>query len=103
MIICVASAYPELFALVGARVPDFRGLFLRGHGGNSAALKVVQADEVGPHTHTVNLWKHNAGGGGIYAYPKFDGYDGAIGTRPNSGVETRPKNMAVRYLMRAHP
>jgi hypothetical protein len=24
--------YPELFGLVGANVPDFRGLFLRGHG-----------------------------------------------------------------------
>jgi hypothetical protein len=26
------AAYPELFALVGGNVPDFRGLFLRGHG-----------------------------------------------------------------------
>jgi hypothetical protein len=24
--------YPELFALTGANVPDYRGLFLRGHG-----------------------------------------------------------------------
>ena len=31
-------SYPELFALVGGQVPDLRGLFLRGHGGNSAAL-----------------------------------------------------------------
>ncbi|WP_304046586.1 hypothetical protein, partial [Desulfovibrio piger] len=30
--------YPELFALMGGQVPDLRGLFLRGHGGNSAGL-----------------------------------------------------------------
>ncbi len=32
----ILSAYPELFALIGTKVPDFRGLFLRGVGGNSA-------------------------------------------------------------------
>uniref|UniRef100_UPI0025E539E0 phage tail protein n=1 Tax=uncultured Desulfovibrio sp. TaxID=167968 RepID=UPI0025E539E0 len=26
------TAYPELFALLGGRVPDLRGLFLRGYG-----------------------------------------------------------------------
>lgn len=31
------SAYPELFALVGAKVPDFRGLFLRGHGAQTSS------------------------------------------------------------------
>lgn len=30
-------AYPELFALVGAKVPDFRGLFLRGHGAQTSS------------------------------------------------------------------
>ena len=32
------TVYPELFALVGGHTPDLRGLFLRGHGGNSAGL-----------------------------------------------------------------
>ncbi len=35
-------AYPELFALVGGRVSDLRGQFLRGHGGNSAGLGAHQ-------------------------------------------------------------
>ena len=39
---CPAMSYPELFALMGGQVPDLRGLFLRGHGGNSAALGVTQ-------------------------------------------------------------
>ena len=29
--------YPELFALLGGRVPDLRGLFLRGYGSQSHA------------------------------------------------------------------
>ena len=35
-------AYPELFAVLGNSVPDLRGLFLRGHGGKSAALGTTQ-------------------------------------------------------------
>lgn len=40
------GAYPELSALLGGQVPDLRGLFLRGHGGNSAALGVKQGDAI---------------------------------------------------------
>ena len=40
------GAYPELSALLGGQVPDLRGLFLRGHGGNSAALGVQQGDAI---------------------------------------------------------
>ena len=40
------AAYPELFALMGGRVPDLRGLFLRGHGGSSAALGTRQEESV---------------------------------------------------------
>lgn len=29
------SGYPELFALMGGKVPDLRGLFLRGYGSQS--------------------------------------------------------------------
>lgn len=39
-------AYSELFALVGAKTPDLRGLFLRGVGGNSPALGVAQGDAI---------------------------------------------------------
>lgn len=31
------AAYPELFALMGGKVPDLRGLFLRGYGSQSHA------------------------------------------------------------------
>jgi hypothetical protein len=38
--------YPELFALIGGNVPDYRGLFLRGNGGNAAGLGVKQDSAV---------------------------------------------------------
>ena len=37
------SKYPKLYALMH-NVPDYRGVFLRGLGGNSATLGVLQGD-----------------------------------------------------------
>ena len=44
------GAYPELFALIGNSVPGLRGLFLWGHGGDSAALGVQQGNIKGQIT-----------------------------------------------------
>jgi hypothetical protein len=33
--VALPSVYPELFALTGPNVPDYRGLFLRGYGSRS--------------------------------------------------------------------
>ena len=44
--------YPELVALIGSRVPDYRG-GLRGVGGNSAALGILQEDEIKSHSHKI--------------------------------------------------
>ena len=38
--------YPELVAVVGATVPDYRGYFLRGVGGISACLGVRLGDAI---------------------------------------------------------
>lgn len=37
-----AAKYPEYVAKFGATTPDYRGFFLRGHGGKSGALGVAQ-------------------------------------------------------------
>ncbi len=100
------TAYPELFALVGARVPDYRGLFLRGVGGKSGALGVYQGDTVKSHRHSMEVGTDESdhgprvrGGGNLplsgTAYTDYagDGLD----------METRPVNKAVRYLIRALP
>ena len=85
-----SAVYPELFALVGGHTPDLRGLFLRGHGGNSAALGEQQGDVDG----------HFGIGSGSYSKhtTRFD-----LSRVVPTADENRPVNMAVRYLVRARP
>ena len=108
-------------ALVGPTVPDLRGLFLRGTGGNAAALGSVQGDAI----RNITGWIYNL----TTAYPS-DHVTGAFASQVTSyteayhgshlartthsmyfdasrvvptAAENRPVNVAVRYLMRALP
>ena len=111
-------AYPELFAVVGGQVPDLRGLFLRGHGGNSAALGVQQGDAIRNVTGTFDarvagMWREGTGpfrvggGGGQkvavdgYGYPYDVSFD--LSRCVPTASENRPVNTAVRFLIRARP
>lgn len=113
----------ELFALMGGQVPDLRGLFLRGHGGNSAGLGEQQGHAmrdisasgsisvgfggylsgsgifkpVGRHKVTVirGTWDNNWNSTNY-------GLDLSAGGVPVAN-EVRPDNQAVRYLIRAIP
>ena len=117
------TVYPELFALIGGQVPDLRGLFLRGHGGNSAGLGEQQGHAmrdisasgsisvgfggylsgsgifkpVGSHKVTVirGTWDNN------WSSTNY-GLDLSAGGVPVAN-EVRPDNQAVRYLIRAIP
>lgn len=102
---------------MGNQVPDLRGVFLRGHGGNSAALGIQQSDAIR------NIYGSIAGyNGGIRAMNgafKWGWNENATSAGNNfnipSGVyfdaslvvptanENRPVNQAVRYLIRARP
>ena len=96
------GAYPELFAVVGGQVPDLRGLFLRGHGGNSAALGVQQGDAFKAHSH--DFLGHGVLYGGVEnSYRAVLQWTETRQTEPTGDIETRPMNMAVRYLVRARP
>jgi microcystin-dependent protein len=83
------SAYPDLYAAIGNTygksdgntfyLPDLRGTFLRGAGGNSSAYGMLQLDGIkshihagtttatGNHTHAVGVFltTHEAGGYGL--------------------------------------
>ena len=103
------GAYPELFAVLGGNVPDLRGLFLRGHGGNSAALGSIQQGTLPDHKHAVGYTRNGIGyvGGGYGGFvPLYENgytiqYSGPA-IMESSG-ENRPVNTAVRYLIRARP
>ncbi len=118
------TAYPELFALVGGNVPDLRGLFLRGHGGNSAGLGAHQGhatrnyDGVGYiwtgfgadlRASGAFVWNSSWGisapaaswGGWTCNQYRIDVSPAAYGVPVAN--EVRPDNQAVRYLIRAMP
>ena len=110
------SVYPELFAVLGNSVPDLRGLFLRGHGGDSAALGVRQGDAIrnikgqitgnglmsGGATGPFYSWYTQNFGIGNGAYDKNGVAFDASRVVPTA-EENRPVNQAVRYLVRARP
>ncbi len=121
------TGYPELAAVIGANVPDLRGRFLRGLGGNSAGLGVAQGDairNITGRTGPMHCTEFNSD-----YYPNGDKGSGALrqvagmvegSNADNAGHdsisitldasmqvptanENRPVNMAVRYLIRARP
>jgi microcystin-dependent protein len=112
------TLYPELYEAIGTiwgpgsgantfSIPDLRGQFLRGldttgtvdPDGASRGVGSSQADEVKGHDHVVDNIQVIAGGasGGGNRYVP----GGSIPTEASGGAETRPKNVAVNYIIRS--
>ena len=106
----ILPAFPELFAVVGPAVPDLRGLSLRGFGGASLGLGIIQGSAVGNHMHEIkfNITNHRPPGGSAGGNRSVNNV--GVGTQPaqtsaydDGEAETRPRNTAVRYLIRSVP
>ena len=116
-----SSKYPKLYVLMH-NTPDYRGIFLRGLGGNSAALGVLQGDAIRNITGTMGgsaadkagIWDYGTGvfyqfnqnrssveySGKWYSYVSQGmGFD-ASRVVPVAN-ENRPINKAVRYFIKA--
>jgi hypothetical protein len=96
----------DLIALVGANTPDLQGQFVRGWSADALvdpdgprAAGSIQADQVGPHSHPIQ--GHNSGGSESNRIVASSGVPTATATTLNSpGIETRPKNMALAYMIK---
>lgn len=110
------SAYPALFAVVGTTfgagdgsttfgLPDLRGEFIRGwddgRGVDSGrGLGSAQADEIKSHTHTIDTSGTDASGAGYIADASAPNVNQAA-TLAAGGAETRPRNVAMLYCIKA--
>lgn len=115
------SSYVALFNIIGYtyggaptstyKVPDFRGIFLRGYGINgananyvSSSIGVIQNDTIKAHSHdfTFQVPNNISGGGSSRACEiSTSGYATTISTQNQSiDAETKPANYAVIYFIK---
>jgi microcystin-dependent protein len=104
-----ASAWTLFGAGDGAttfRLPDLRGEFVRGWDAGRGvdagrALGSRQADELRSHTHSVTAHDSDEGGPNYLGGSNDADAPQAVATTAAGGTETRPRNAALRYLIRA--
>ncbi|WP_115799344.1 phage tail-collar fiber domain-containing protein [Escherichia coli] len=101
-----AEEYPELAkAYPTNKLPDLRGEFIRGWDDGRGvdagrALLSAQSDLFKAHHHNFSFFKANAELGGTGAVYDFHG-SGGRDTEDTGGNETRPRNIAFNYIVRA--
>ena len=110
-----SSKYPKLYALMH-NVPDYRGVFLRGLGGNSANLGELQGDAIrniignfgyfnDAYGRTYNGAFVLVNSGGPGHAQSGAGYKWTINFDASRVVptanENRPVNKAIRYFIKA--
>ena len=99
-------------------MPDLRGIFLRGQGGNSSDLGIKQGDAIRNIEGYFNAYPSSEGPSkAFFVDHDYGGFHRAYGSSYMGSVmygfsasrvvptaeENRPVNMAVRYLLRARP
>jgi microcystin-dependent protein len=110
------TTYAALFAIIGIsygpgdgintfKLPDLRGEFIRGADGGRGvdpgrALGTAQADELKTHTHAFKRAGQMAPTGIDYYLPLQNGTDTANVIGATGGTETRPRNVALNYIIK---
>ena len=97
------TGYTALAAVVGANVPDLRGEFVRGWDNGRGvdpgrALKSFQADELKSHTHTYETKSATSPQTGSATQCWVGSATGT--TSATGGSETRPRNIALMYIIK---
>ena len=101
--VAIPVEHVDLIALIGANTPDMEGRFLRGWSTDSTvdpsgprAAGSTQGDDFKAHTHT-DTGQHLGDADGS---PNGQGWTGSHNTGSTGGAETRPKNMAVTFIIK---
>lgn len=101
------AQYPILYSLYGSTLPDLRGVFIRGwdngrgmDGGRG--LMSYQADAFKSHSHNL-LRAENSGVGSLTDRVTTANGDSGVANaiQANGDSETRPKNIAFNYIVKA--
>jgi len=112
------AAYPDLATFLGGafnkgdegagnfRLPESRGEFLRGwdHGRGVDAGRAIgsyQADMLKSHTHGAKINQGAAGSGFTTIYSSGTQNNSEVYIQAEGGVETRPRNLAVMWCIKA--
>lgn len=102
--------YAALATLIGNNVPDLRGEFIRGLDNGRGVdtgrtLRSSQAGMFEQHTHTVRTyWDGHYGYAKTYQAGNGGSTDGVAASTMNTsqvgGTETRPRNIALNYIIK---
>ncbi|SPL71513.1 phage tail protein [Acinetobacter stercoris] len=107
-----AKTYPILYKLYGSRLPDMRGEFIRGYDNGRGVdpgrtILSQQYDSVGQHTHEImvggdpnNVRQQNPDAAVTSSSGVTDVW-GSIQIRSAGNPETRPRNIAFNYIIKA--
>lgn len=112
------ATYPDLATFLGGafnkgdegagnfRLPESRGEFLRGwdHGRGVDAGRAIgsyQADMLKSHTHGAKINQGAAGSGFTTIYSSGTQNNSEVYIQAEGGVETRPRNLAVMWCIKA--
>nr|WP_174506068.1 phage tail protein [Acinetobacter sp. Marseille-Q1620] len=107
-----AKTYPILYKLYGSRLPDMRGEFIRGYDNGRGVdpgrtILSQQYDSVGQHTHEImvggdpnNVRQQNPEAAVTSSSGATDVW-GSIQIRSAGNPETRPRNIAFNYIIKA--
>jgi microcystin-dependent protein len=122
------ASFPDLYSAIGDafklpgdsatefRVPELRGEFIRGmDAGRGVDINRVlgspQAEQVGPHTHQLQVQGSNRDNGDpgplVLTGPDIGGDNNGLNqlhtssrALASSGTETRPRNVALLYMIK---